>query len=484
MAAHDCSHKYCVVGAGPSGLAVAKTFLERSIPFDWFERESDIGGVWNINTPTGVVYETTHLVSASPFTAFEDFPMDEGEYPLYPNHAEVMRYFRDFADHFDLLRKLNLNTAINHIEFSMGLWRVNIEREHSPRTYKGVILANGHHFEPRMPEIPGEFAGEIIHSSSYKSPKQLRGKRVLVIGAGNSGCDIVIDAVHNGEGVVHSMRRGYWFVPKFLLGFPTHGCLEVVEWLPLPQMIKAWLLQLAYFLLVGPPERYGLPRPNYGIHQSHPTMTDEIPRQLEHGRIITKPSVERLTGSNVVFVDGSVETVDLIVCATGYKMSFPFLNPRLVVGPEGAPKFFMNIFHPEHENLFAVGLIQANGSIWRLADYQARLIAATILARQNKPELAKWFHSHMRSAGSDRAMRRYFVASERHNLEVNYYEYRRALKRLLKKFGPLADPSRTQQPIAVPTTSRPLPSRTAPVGVEIATVSPDTSRRRLAGSVP
>lgn len=438
MAEAGSVNKYCVIGAGPSGMAVAKAFLARSIPFDWFERESDIGGLWNIKTQTGVVYETTHLISASLYTAFEDFPMEEEEYPLYPSHASVMDYFRSYANQFGLLDKVQLSKSVEHVAPRNGNWQVRISGEGTPRFYKGVVLANGHHFVPRVPRIPGQFDGEVIHSRAYKSPKQLRDKRVLVIGGGNSGCDIVIDAVHNAECVVHSMRRGYWFVPKFLLGFPTHGTLEFLEWLRMPRWLKARVLAATYYLLVGPPERYGLARPDHGIHQSHPTMTDEIPRQLEHGRITLKPDVARFAGNEVVFEDGTSEEIDLVVCATGYEISFPFLDNSLVLGYNGVPLLYMNVFHPRHEGLFAAGLIQANGSIWRLADDQAQLIATAIVAREKAPEVAENFRDRVIAAGPDRGMQRHFVESDRHKLEVNYYEYRRALKRLLRKFGPLA----------------------------------------------
>ena len=237
--------KYCVIGAGASGLAVAKNLVAAGIPFDVLEREPDIGGLWNITTPTGMVYETAHLVSAKHSTGWEDYPMDDLAYPEYPSHTRVLGYFRDYIAHFGLAPYIRTGTSVSSVtRTDAGSWRVAVEGETAARIYKGVVLANGHHNVPRLPSYPGSFAGEMMHSSAYKSPKQLRDKRVLVVGAGNSACDIARDAAHsNGTPVFMSMRRGHWFVPKFMLGFPTHDILSVFESLPMPNIVRRYGLE-------------------------------------------------------------------------------------------------------------------------------------------------------------------------------------------------------------------------------------------------
>ena len=290
---------------------------------------------------------------------------------------------------------------------------------------------------PRMPSYPGTFTGEIMHSRAYKSPKQLRDKRVLVVGCGNSAADIVADAVHGGSKVFLSIRRGYWFVPKFLLGFPTGDVVSYAEMVPLPRLVRRWLFQGVLWLVQGPPSRYRMPDPDYAIDQAHPTMTDEIPRLVAHGDLTIKPEIAGYDGDRVLFKDGTAETIDTIVFATGYQPVIPFIDESLVFAPDGRPRFHLNVVHPEHEGLFAAGLVQANGSMWRLADYQGQLIANLIVAGKHAPE--------PRAAGSAKCWRRAarsgarsFVASDRHRLEVNYYDYRRLLKRLLRRFGPRA----------------------------------------------
>ena len=453
--------KYVIIGAGPSGLAAAKTFLARGIAFDCLEREADIGGLWNIATPSGIVYETTHLVSCISSTGFDDLPMLDEDYPEYPSHERVLSYFRDYIAKFGLSPHIQLGKPVTRLAPSAdGGWEVSVAGEARPRRYLGAVIASGHHDVPRLPAYPGTFTGEIMHSRRYKSPLQVRDKRVLVVGCGNSAADVVRDAVHGRSQVFLSLRRGYWFVPKFVLGFPTGDVLSWAEIVPLPRFCKRWLFQATLWLLQGPPSRYRMPQPDHAIDQAHPTMTDEIPRLVAHGSLIVKPEIGRYDGERVLFTDGSAERVDLIVFATGYRPVLPFLEDKISFGTDGRPRFVHHVFHPEHANLFAVGLVQANGSMWRLADYQAQAIASSIIAQRRAPQLWRKFRARLADAVRERSR---FVASERHRLEVNYFDYRRKLKRLNRGFGRLRK-LRLGDATAAPST---------PVGAREAAITPE-----------
>jgi len=308
MNSSDRTDRYCIIGAGASGLAVAKNFVQRGIAFDCLEREPDIGGLWNFATESGIVYETTHLVSSISSTGFDDLPMLDEDYPEYPSHERVLGYFRDVVRTFGLAPHIELGKVITKVApRGDKLWEVAVAGEAEPRLYRGVVVASGHHDAPRMPTYPGTFTGETLHSRRYKSPTQVRDRRVLVVGCGNSAADIVSDAVHGRSKVFLSIRRGYWFVPKFIMGFPTGDVLSTVEMIPLPRLVKRWLFQGSLWLLQGPPSRYRMPDPDYAIDQAHPTMTDEIPRLVAHGKLTVKPDVASLDGSRVVFKDGTAE---------------------------------------------------------------------------------------------------------------------------------------------------------------------------------
>lgn len=431
----DRSDRFCIIGAGASGLAVAKNFVARGIAFDCLEREQDIGGLWNFNSPSGIVYETTHLISSISSTGFDDLPMLDEDYPEYPGHERVLGYFRDVVRKFGIGPHIEFGKNVQRIAPQSGsLWEVAIAGEAAPRIYRGVVIASGHHDAPRMPTYPGSFAGEIMHSRSYKTPKQVRDKCVLVVGCGNSAADIVSDAVHGRSKVFLSIRRGYWFVPKFILGFPTGDVISHAEMVPMPRLLRRWLFQSVLWLVQGPPSRYRLPDPDYAIDQAHPTMTDEIPRLVAHGSLAIKPEVARYEGDRVYFKDGTSEPIDTVVFATGYRPVVPFINENLVFDTSGRPRFLLNAVHPEHEGLFAAGFAQANGSMWRLADYQGDLIANLIVAGERAPETTRQMRELI--ASKDAASRgSSFVASDRHRLEVNYYDYRRLLKRITRRFG-------------------------------------------------
>ena len=427
--------KVCIIGAGSSGLAAAKTFAERGIPFDCLERENDIGGLWNETTGTGVVYDTTYLVSSRKYTGFEDYPMPE-EYPTYPSHREALAYMRDYAQNFGILDRIQFNTAVERVERTDEGWLVRIAGAR-PRLYRALVIATGHHDVPRFPKIPGKFTGEIMHSRDYRSVKQLIDKVVVVVGAGNSACDIVVDATSVARAVYQSMRRGTYFVPKFMLGRPTDGIVNFCEKMPMPRGLRNVMYTLWHKLMVGSNARYGLPEPEHRIMDTHPTMNTVLPQLAAHGRIGIKPEITELKGRKVCFADGTEVEADLLVYATGYEIALPLIDNDLVFDADGRLRLFANVFHPELDDFFAVGLIQANGSIWRLADDQSKLVASFLIAANEGHERAAWFRA-LKAQGHDHASQTSYVKSERHRLEANYYAYRRLARRLLRGFGAMA----------------------------------------------
>ena len=449
---HGTAEKYCVIGAGAAGLAVAKNFKARGIPFDCLEREGDLGGLWNIGTNSGIVYETTHFVSSRDFQGYEDFPMPE-DWPVYPSHEYGLTYLRSYAEHFGVLDHISFNRTVENVEPCDAGWHVSLKGEEEPRLYRGIVIANGHHDVPRYPDYPGEFTGEILHSRDYKSPKQLSGKNILVVGAGNSGCDIAVDAVHLGRNVMLSMRRGYYFVPNFTLGWPTDDVMDFLEPVPMPRKFRSWIYSVSHFILVGRYWRFGLPKPDYGILEAHPTVNTHIPVYASQGLVTPKPAIARLDGNIVHFTDGSQEQADMIVYATGYHFAIPFIDRTHIFANDGAPKLFLNIFHPDRSDLFAAGLVQANGSIWRIADMQAQLISNYIVASRTAPDQVRWFDTLKANATDTLARKIVPVATERHTLEVNYFDYRQTLKKLNRKFGKFAD---QQLEIASSSPARPV----------------------------
>jgi len=434
MATPDCHLPYCVIGAGPAGLAALKNFQERGIPTVGFEREDDVGGNWYYGKPSSSVCRSTHLISSKRMTEFIDHPMPR-EYPPYPSHAQAWDYLRSYATRFRLYDRIRFRTSVTRVEPTAdGYWQVATDTDDAPRKFRGVVVANGHHWDPLWPEIPGRFDGTLLHAKQYKTPDVLAGQRTLVIGAGNSGCDIAVESAQNAEATFLSLRRGYHFLPKFLLGSPIDSGGEWLRRRGCPLSVIRWWTRLLVRVALGAPERYGLPAPDHRLFQTHPIVNSQLLYQVGHGRIQIRPGVDSFAGDRVRFTDGREERIDVVVCATGYRVSFPFLPSEIIPYERDAPKLYLNAFHPTLDNFFVAGLIQPNSGLWPLADYQTRVMAAFVVAQERAPATAEWFRQLKLQPNPDLGHGLRFDASPRHQIEVEYYSYRERLKRLLARF--------------------------------------------------
>ena len=376
MAANTATteNRYAIIGGGPSGLAGARNLQRLSIPFTGFETHSAFGGLWDISNPRSTVYESAHLISSKTTTEFSEFPMPDST-PDYPGHAELKAYFQSFGEHFGLDKHYRFNTAVEKVVPENGSWRITAN-DGSSDLYRGVIIANGTLAEPNIPEFAGEFSGEIFHSSRYKSADVFAGKRVLVIGAGNSGCDIAVDAIHRAARTSISVRRGYHFVPKYVFGRPADTMGGLIK---LPRAMKQKIDSFLLKFFTGDPQKLGFPEPDHALYESHPIVNTLVLYHLGHGDIDVQADIERFEGKMVHFRDGSSEEYDLIVMATGYKLHYPFIDKKYLCWSGACPQLYLNCFHPEHDNLFVLGLIEAAGLGWQgryeLAELMARYIA-------------------------------------------------------------------------------------------------------------
>ena len=373
---------YCLVGAGPAGLAAARWLKAFDVPFQAFERNADVGGIWNIAFPGSPMYESAHFISSRTLSGFRDFPMPES-YPDYPSHHQVLRYLEQYADRFDLRRCFQFGKTVASTRPEADGWRVRFE-DGSESSYAGLIAATGCEWRPFMPEIPGEFTGAVIHSRDYKSPRQFDGKRVLIVGAGNSGCDIACDASRNASKAFLSMRRGYYFVPKHIFGKPADVFAESGP--HLPYVIERPLLQALLRLLNGDVSRLGVPRPDHSILESHPVMNTQILHALRHGDIEVRPDVREFRGADVVFTDGKTERIDLVVLATGYRRGVPFVPSDLLVDDDVSP-LYLNVFHRRDPRLFVLGHFTTDGGAYPIVDRQAELLGRVLDSRRRGASL-------------------------------------------------------------------------------------------------
>lgn len=421
---------YAIIGAGPMGLCAARQLQKHGIPFVGFELHEDVGGLWDIDNPHSTMYESAHLISSKRTTEFSEFPMADDVAP-YPHHSEMRRYFRDYAQHFGLRAHYQFGTRVESLERREKGWKLTSERngERHEWLVDGVLIANGTLHAPNQPELPGRFDGELLHSADYRSPALFEGKRVLVIGCGNSACDIAVDAVHRARSVDISVRRGYYFLPKFFLGRPIDTFGGAVK---LPRALKQRIDGALIRALIGKPSDYGLPEPDYRLYESHPVVNSLVLHHLGHGDIKARPDLASIEGRQAVFCDGSRADYDLILQATGYKLDYPFIAREELNWPEraGAPQLYLNIFHPQHDDLFMMGMVEASGLGWQGRAEQAELVALFIRQCQAGSASAERFRRLKAERAGQRLDGGYaYLELERMAYYVHKDSYRSSVKR-------------------------------------------------------
>jgi dimethylaniline monooxygenase (N-oxide forming) len=419
----------CVIGAGSSGIAAAKALHERGIPFDCFEKSDRVGGNWVFGNKNGMssAYRSLHINTSRERMEYTDFPMPKS-YPDFPHHSQIAAYFDDYVDRFDFRDRILFETGVEHAARAAdGTWTIALDTGET-RRYDALVVANGHHWDPRWPEppFPGSFDGTQVHAHFYVDNEPFKGRRVVVVGIGNSAMDIAVESSFVAERTILSSRRGAHIIPKYLFGRPLDqiGVNRFTGALPWGFRKKIFTAFLRAG--VGRMEDYGLPRPDHDLGDAHPTISADFLNRVAHGEIAYKPNIAELLGDRIRFEDGSVEQVDAIVWCTGYKVTFPFFDADLVSAPDNDLPLFRRVFHPDIDNVFFVGLLQPLGAIMPLAEAQGQWIAAYLRGEYALPDPG----SLRADVERERAkMFKRYVASKRHTMQVDFDNYLYALAR-------------------------------------------------------
>jgi hypothetical protein len=432
------SWRTCIIGAGSTGIAVGKALNDRGIDFDCFELGDRVGGNWVYGNRNGVSssYRSLHINTSRERMEFSDYPMPES-LPDFPRHDHIAAYFDDYVDHFGFRDRIHFETGVEHVgPAAEGGFEVRTS-DGETRRYGAVVVANGHHWDPRWPEppFPGSdtFAGEQMHSHYYKEETQVADKDVVVLGMGNSAMDIAVDASYHARNTYLAARRGAYVIPKYLFGKPVDQ-IGGAEWLP--HWIRFPVMAQLLKLNVGRMENYGLPEPDHKFAHAHPTVSGRILDRLAHGAITPKPNIAALDGETVRFTDGSEVHADLVVYCTGYKITFPFFDEDFIAAKDNELPLYKFMFHPEYENLFFLGLVQPLGAIMPIAERQSVLITEALRDRFDLPSRAQMDAD---IAAKMRKMRKRYVASKRHTIQVDYDDYMRDLDKELEAGRDRAD---------------------------------------------
>jgi hypothetical protein len=364
-------NKIAIIGAGPVGISAARALKESGIAYDQFESQSELGGNWRNG-----VYKNAHIISSRKTTEFPDFPMP-ASYPDFPSAEQMLSYLESYAKHFNLIDDIHFNSTVTQVAPAKVGWLVELA-DGTKQNYEGVVVCNGHHWERRWPTYEGNFAGTMMHSKDYKSPDQLKDKKVLVIGGGNSACDIAAEAARVGRSAHLSLRRGYWFLPKTIYGKPTAELLNT----KMPVWAQRLHLSLLLKIVVGDYRKYGLMQPDHKVFEHHPTINTELLHYLKHGKITPHGDVKRFDGNSVEFIDGSKEEFDLIVCGTGFNVSIPFLAKDIVSIDGPVVKAYWGLVAPHHRQLYIYGWGQARYGFGPLLTPASQLLAKLIVLQR------------------------------------------------------------------------------------------------------
>ncbi len=425
--------KVCVIGAGPSGITAIKNLLDEGLDVIAYDYNQDVGGNWIFSEKEShsSVFETTHIISSKTHSQYQDFTFDDFEpgIPDYPSHDQLRRYFQAYARQFDLYRVIQFDTLVKHCQLRDDQqWEVTTVQngEEHREGFTQLVVCNGHHWKPRHPKYPGEFTGELLHSHQYKKATPFADKRVLVIGGGNSACDVAVETSRVSKKTAISWRRGYRIVPKFLFGQPTDVVANRMSWLP--SKIKYIMSGITVKLVTGSNKLYGLQKPKHAVGATHPVVNDELLYKLRHGKVFPKVDIERFDGLKVIFKDGTEEEFDTVIACTGFILAHPFFDKDFIDYSVGDVPLYLKMLLPKITILYVVVLFQPLGCIWPGSELQSKIMAREIAGKWKRPSNIKALcerevtNPHIKQ-----------IKTPRHTITVDQAKFVRQLKRYLPK---------------------------------------------------
>ncbi|XP_007987710.3 dimethylaniline monooxygenase [N-oxide-forming] 4 [Chlorocebus sabaeus] len=383
--------KVAVIGAGVSGISSIKCCVDEDLEPTCFERSDGIGGLWKFTecSKDGMtrVYKSLVTNVCKEMSCYSDFPFHE-DYPNFMNQEKFWDYLQEFAEHFDLLKYIQFKTTVCSItkrpDFSeTGQWDVVTETEgkQNRAVFDAVMVCTGHFLNPHLPleAFPGihKFKGQILHSQEYKIPEGFQGKRILVIGLGNTGGDIAVELSRTAAQVLLSTRTGTWVLGRSAdWGYPFNMMVIRRYYSFIAQVLPSRFLNWIQERKLN--KRFN--HEDYGLSITKGKtakfiVNDELPNCILCGTITMKTSVMEFTETSAVFEDGTVEeNIDVVIFTTGYTFSFPFFEEPLKSLCTKKIFLYKHVFplNLERATLAIIGLLSLKGSILSATELQAR----------------------------------------------------------------------------------------------------------------
>lgn len=390
-----------VIGAGPCGLAACKSLDEVGVDVECLEAREQVGGLWNVEDGIGGGYRSLETNTPSLGMDYSDFPFAEPT-PTYRSAAEMVDYFRAYAERFGLVKRIRFATRVRRARpLDGGGWRLDFEGGEA-RDYAALVVASGQYSTPKRPhaEIPGTFTGEQLHVCDYldpAAPVDCRDRRVVVVGLGSSAAEVAAELadpdhpVGRADRVIVSARSGRWVLPK-LSGDAGPDARAIHPATPLPRFLRSLPLPIGSWLMrrmvgrvlraqtekLGGFDALGLPTPAIQPWEDRPSLSAGFVPALREGRIEVRPGIASFEGRTVHFSDGTSTEADVLLYATGYRLGFPFLDDETLGCAAPDLALYQRIAHPRHDDLFFVGCCRVMCSLWPLAEQQSRWVARAL----------------------------------------------------------------------------------------------------------
>lgn len=435
--------KICIIGGGASGITAAKACQEEGHDYIIYEMHTTFGGLWryrdeDVNGLASVAAATI-INSSKEMSAFSDFP-PRAEYPNYMHNSRMVEYIEDYAKHVGCLNRMFFEHKVLSVKKAAsfdedGKWDVLVEDMKTKRqfeeTFAGVMVCTGHHVTPSWASFPGQerFRGQILHTHSYKKPAEFVGKRVVVVGIGNSGGDVAVELSMVNPKVHLSTRRGAWVVHRV----GPHG--KPFDTLFLRRWLNVLFNTIPYKVVCSTSERfinchfdhsqYRI-KPQHRIFEQHITVNDALPNRVLSGTIELKNDIEQITETGVIFKgDGGIETpCDVIIMATGYKVDFPFIDQSLVPVVDNKVDLYKYVFapnlQPHPETLAFIALAQPIGALFPIAEMHSRWYALVMSGKARLPSQEKMLKDIKKK--HDYLASRYY-GGPRNTLQVDWINY-------------------------------------------------------------
>ncbi|MFT4736240.1 MAG: hypothetical protein ACI92W_000345 [Paraglaciecola sp.] len=425
--------RVCIIGAGPSGITALKNVIDEGLEAICYDANDRVGGNWLYSEKPShsSVFETTHIISSKTLSQYDDYTWEDHDpsVPDYPSHQQLASYFQGYSRHFGLDRFIKFETRVSKaVRLENGDWELTVEDAigQQVEVFSDLIVCNGHHWNPRIPSYPGSFSGEIIHSHDFKKASDFKDKKVLVIGGGNSACDVAVETSRVSTYTCISWRRGYRIIPKFFFGKPSDIVGSGMTWLPVK--LRSMVSQFLIKVFIGPNQNYGLEEPDHPFGATHPTINDELLYRIRHGKVQPRVDIDRMDGKLVYFKDGSSEEFDVIIACTGFIITHPFFDKSQIDYSEGPVPLYLKMLHPTIDNLFFIGLFQPLGCIWPGAELQAKIVARQLSGKWKRPKnIADLVQREVNKPHYQQ------LSTPRHTITVDFHLFKKSLVRQLPK---------------------------------------------------